>query len=38
MKRPARIEGDLLLLKHKGYSFRDAFVAIKRPDLLEFLP
>jgi len=29
---------DLLLLKRKGYSFRDAFVAMRRPDLLEYLP
>lgn len=29
---------DLLLLKRKGYTFRDAFVAMRRPDLLEYLP
>lgn len=29
---------DLLLLKRKGYTFRDAFVALRRPDLLAFLP
>jgi hypothetical protein len=34
---PAEID-DLLLLKRKGYTYRDAFQALRRPDLLEFLP
>jgi transposase-like protein len=29
---------DLLLLKRKGFNYRDAFVAMRRPDLLEYLP
>lgn len=29
---------DLLLLKRRGYTFRDAFVALRRPDLLAYLP
>lgn len=29
---------DLLLLKRRGYTFRDAFVALRRPDLLQYLP
>lgn len=29
---------DLLLLKRKGFNYRDAFVAMRREDLLEYLP